>query len=34
MLIEPHMSMDELNALENTVLILKKNVKNMEDKLS
>ncbi len=27
MLLEPHMSIDEINNLENTVLILKKNVK-------
>ena len=33
MLQEPHMSMDQLNQLENTVLLLKKNVKSLEDKL-
>ena len=34
MLLEPHMNIDEINNLENTVLILKKNVKQLEDKLN
>ena len=34
MLLEPNMNIDEINNLENTVLILKKNVKQLEDKLN
>lgn len=34
MLLEPHMGQEELAQLENTVIILRKNVKQLEDKLA